>query len=293
MCKIMKSLFLGVVLLVAHVATAMDSTNSTTRQAVFVKEFCGYAKNFAHDATPVAAIDVSTCYLVEISNRDAGGKRTAFALAHIKDESLQLQDSFRVTMLTIKKLLSAFKNQGGDVKSAKVRIFGGTHIDEYRGLMRKALTLAIIGVFLETEHVKPTIEEPKNHHMNAADLSIDYLFYKDRVEFRKMIDVADESKDVFSTNLSAHAQRNKFIGTMDSYRTVSRELDSQTCNMVAALDLALEEMNSCDRTRYTELSAHFIIHLVDEDGLIKREEYPEVPGFEYRDGRTSFMNYFF
>lgn len=254
------------VLILSKISFGMEAKN---RNIVFVKEYSNYTKNFKNDPTPIAIIDVATCYILEISNRDENNKRTACSLTHFTKEMISVLSSTDASLRKeIKKVLDVFKTQGGDIKTAKIRIFGGSHDENLRESYRRFLRHELK---MTTFNPDLVIEEPKNHHMAAHGCSIDYVFYADKIEFQKVIDLSDESKDVFSPNLKTLDQKKEFRTGLDkAYLPVSATLDRQTRTMNNRLDDILGKMEICkDPAQKSKLVAEFNIHFVGKDGLIK------------------------
>lgn len=237
---------------------AMDNPN-----LVFVKEYCSYAKNFEQEPGDVAAIDVNICTLVEISNFDEERRRTAFSLTHFTKEQLSLPE---VISISLKKIIKNFEEHGGDIATAKIRIFGGTHKDNIRTILRTNLK-NVISLILPS----PTIEEPVGHHMNKEDQVIDYIFSKETIHWQKMVERNDPTKDKFSQKLATKEQRGAFRQRLDdAYRPLSTVLDQQTRNM----NLKCNEYYSTlldKKARYSsQVNArnNFSINIVEKDGLI-------------------------
>lgn len=254
-------------LLTANLASAMEQSKPAI---VFVKEYCTYAKNFKYDDSPVAAIDISSCYLLEIANRDEQNKRTAFSLTHFTSEAL-LYASGEVLQKSIKQVLAAFLQQGGDIETAKIRILGGSHDETKRNLARKFLKHDLKMAICPTDF-ELVIDEPKNHYSAGNGLAIDYVFFPDRLEFQKIKDMDDQSKDVYSPNLDNAEKKQLFRTALDSaYKPVSSSLDDQTWTMNRSLDTIVAEINNCkDMDKKRKLQLKFLINVVQKDGLIKK-----------------------
>lgn len=196
-----------------------SSQTQSTPSITFVPEFSTYSKNFEVDESEVAAINVSSCHLLEICNITSGD-RTAFSLTHLTMR--QLDGKYPEILLEgLGKVLEKFEAIGGDISTAVVRIYGGTSDEKLRNSLRLNLANA-----LEKLGVKQTKMVPK-FHMTKPKHTYEIMFSKASMSFlRANMEFADESKDVFSSKEMSYLQfRNKIDR---AFFPISGQVDSLT-----------------------------------------------------------------
>jgi hypothetical protein len=233
---------------------------------VFVKEFCTYAKNFKDRPGDVASIDVSTCYLLEIYNKDERGQKTAFSLTHFTNGQLAKVNDGTLAK-SLKVIVDNFERVGGDLSCAEFSIYGGTHIAQQRNLLRRRLKNAMSSY---CGACGTRIQEPKDLHMSGARHTIDFIFSAYDVSWVKVIDHSDPSKDLFSKNLHTEEDRNSFEERKSHfYYPISKTLDSQTNYYQSLTQQCVDLGNAGQRKLYALL----IPHVVGDDGQIHSVEH--------------------
>lgn len=81
-------------------------------------------KDFSNDGTPLISPESITCQLLAIYNEDNDGNKTIFSLSHFTKEMLALNNKHELKS-NLYKILYDFLQQGGDLKTAKLGIYGG------------------------------------------------------------------------------------------------------------------------------------------------------------------------
>ena len=95
----------------------------------------------------------------------------------------------------LEKLHNAFIDAGGEIRTARVTLVGGSHDALKRYTQRGLITQGLSSLGYNE------INMPYNHWMHAPQQSIDYLFSENTVLFRHMINPEDESQDQHSPSL--------------------------------------------------------------------------------------------
>ncbi|MDX2083117.1 MAG: hypothetical protein SFV53_03925 [Rickettsiales bacterium] len=176
----------------------------------FVSEGATHAVNFNEEPhRKLAALNVSQCHILEITNRDQQRKRTVMSLSHFMIPHLIYERNIDASIGTV---ISNFILQGGDINNAEFRIYGG--VQRENNVWRENLKNSINKILRNQYDIESVvIEEPRGHEVNKrtpslfndTGESIDYLFASDSVTFRKVtlssIDENDESLDEVSKNL--------------------------------------------------------------------------------------------
>lgn len=173
--------------------------------ATFVQEGMTHAIDFRKEPNrEIAALNVAQCHLLEITNRDENEKRTVMSLSHLMVPHLLYQ---RNLDQSVRVAIDNFVNCGGEINTAKFRIFGGVAGENVA--LRDNLKKSIRNIVPSAE-----IDEPKGHEskrnpqrtlFGPAGESIDYLLGREGTTYRKLtleaIKSEDETKDEVSKNL--------------------------------------------------------------------------------------------
>jgi hypothetical protein len=199
-----------------------NAVSATNPDLIFVKEFCTFAKDYRVNPTgDIASIDVSTCHVLEIRNEGPLKQRTSLSITHFTGGQLHYPHLLAKSMDIV---IENFKAHGGDMKTAQLRILGGSYDKAERDELRENLKVAINNICPDVK-----IKEQDGHWMSAGDQSIDYIFPRQGLQFRKMLDRKDESKDIFSKKLDSPLKKKVFGLRLDkAYRPISAALDGQT-----------------------------------------------------------------
>ena len=189
----------------------MKSSSSDSSFVTFVSEGMTHSINFVSEPNrKLAAINVSQCHLLEISNRDADKKRTVMSLTHFMVPHLSHERSLN---RSVQVVLENFTANGGDLSCAEFRIYGGVAGENFA--LRNELKDSILKNVPEAEFSEPKGHEARRDPEGRGGESIDYLFARDGITFRKMtlesLSRDDESLDEVSKNLQD--QRGKFDKT--------------------------------------------------------------------------------
>lgn len=174
----------------------------------FVAEGMTHAINFELEShRELAAINVSTCHILEIANRDADRKRTVMSLSHFMVPHLIYERNLNKSIETV---IKNFVAQGGVVETAEFRIYGG--VKGQNSGLRDNLKDSIHRIFPEVKIEEPKGHEAKKNPSASGGESIDYVFGRDGLTFRKMtlesLASDDESKDEVSPNLKTDGRFN-------------------------------------------------------------------------------------
>jgi hypothetical protein len=176
---------------------AVTLTKFLKMRITFVPEYCSHVTNFAKNTdSSVAAIDVGFCHLLEISNRDENRKRTAFSLTHLTRFQLEFFEKGNLVS-NLKEVACLFKESGGDLATAEVRIFGGTASKPHLRVNLKKCLGNALGIDVEK------ISEPRGHVMEEDTMCATYLFRADAVEWRKS-NMKDPNSDPYLDKFSSH-----------------------------------------------------------------------------------------
>lgn len=142
--------------------------------------------------TVVTAFNISFCHLLEISCLNAHNNKTISLFAHLTTAQTS---SNSICQLVLEKLHNAFIDAGGEARTARVTLVGGSHDALKRHTQRGLITQGLSSLGYHE------INMPDSHWMHAPQQSIDYLFSANTVLFRHMINPEDENQDQHSPSL--------------------------------------------------------------------------------------------
>ncbi|MDX2346625.1 MAG: hypothetical protein QNK11_07145 [Legionella sp.] len=198
------------------------------RPLTFVKEFCTFAHNFEESSVDVAALEVGTCHLLEITNKNEYGERTYFSLTHFLQN--QLDDETDTLKNSIAVIFNYFEAIGGDLKTAQFTVYGGTEEESIREFQRENLMKAL-------GQIKPGIKiiAPDNHWKANSDDLTDYIFSSTSESWRKSdMKYEDGFHDIYSSNHTTQGEKKAFDKrVLDNHSPVFEQLDEQVnqrCN---------------------------------------------------------------
>lgn len=182
-------------------ATKTSGSRGPEKVLTFVAEGMTHAINFERDPhRKLAAINVSLCHVLEIVNRDEDKKRTVMSLSHFMVPHLIYERNLNKSIETV---IKNFVAQGGVVETAEFRIYGG--VKGQNSELRDNLKESIHRIAPEAKIEEPKGHEAKKNPSGPGGESIDYVFGRDGLIFRKMtlegLASDDESKDEVSLNL--------------------------------------------------------------------------------------------
>ena len=131
----------------------------------FVREFCFYAVNLLKVQQVIVVPAISSCTFIEISNRNSSRFRSACVVAHMTHIQTCMPKSLAAS---IKLLIKSLHEQGGDIETAEIQLFGGDSELDTNGSINYKVERANIVKEIESyckvnELNKPKIVEPRNH----------------------------------------------------------------------------------------------------------------------------------
>ncbi|NNM58422.1 MAG: hypothetical protein HKM04_01235 [Legionellales bacterium] len=175
-----------------------------------------------------------------------------------------------------------FIRVGGDINSAKIRLFGRF---ERRVELRNNLKNCLSRHFFLNN-----VEEPVGHHVEHEDESLDYLFKKDALTFRKadMRKAAESYEDIYSQDLKNGANPNiekiqKYQKLLDSefdkFALENGETQGDIRMKFLIKNFGTDSMTSLrygvlPEARKTELRRILEISIVNEEGSFPLEWIP-------------------
>lgn len=238
----------------------------------FVKEYTTFAKNFQKTRGDVASIDVSTCHLLEISNYNDKKERTAFSLTHFTSFNLLYP---KMVEESIEIILNEFKKKGGDIKSAKIYIRGGTS-DKYKRTKQRNTIKNAIKLMCED----CIIREPKGHYSSASSYQEslvggiwDYMFTKKTTTWRLAVEMKDPSKDIYSKKLKTKRKKENWSKKIDKFhRRVYKKLDKQSSRLYKIAQkrkyLLDNSLDMFTKSQQNEIESFFKIFVVGKNSII-------------------------
>ncbi len=237
----------------------MKKSGSQDSQTVvtFVSEGATHAVDFTREPhRKLAAIGVSQCHILEITNRDEQRKRTVMSLSHFMVIHLLSETNLNQSIQTV---IRNFIQEGGNINDAEFRIYGG--VEGQNSILRGALKKQLIQKGIQ----ETKIYEPKGHEAKEANKankthwsnnllhsepegeSTDYLFDRDGVTFRKItlasLSSDDESSDEVSRNLKnekGEFDKSKVEAFQDFLNNQFKEVRSALINQVTIVEKDLE-----------------------------------------------------
>lgn len=237
----------------------------------FVSEFHTFAKNFSKNKDGVAAIDVSSCILLELNNRD-DNKRTAFSLTHFIAEQLEFPG---IIPENLDLIIKNFQSKGGVFdKNTQIRLYGGMEeMTELRENIKNAIT-----AYAKQHHgIDVEILEPKGHCVSRNDsYTIGYLFEESSLKFCKEdASKSDQDKDrcTYSNNLSNEGLQQEFnYNVFHNYNKVEAEIENQKkarYNILNPIYTAYHKAGGFEKAELMKgLMPALIVSIVDDCGMV-------------------------
>lgn len=254
----------------------------------FVPEYCSHVKDFRKNPDPVGVLDLSKCHLLEINNRDDAKNRTILSLNHFTVAQLATEN-LDILRSNLTSILHEFAKNGGDIKSAQIRIYGGAG---YQDNCQKSRDNLVANLMALTGRAISTIEHPKGHHMEHDKQSTDYLFRQNSITFRQADLRYDmkEYKDVFSVDLQT-LDKKPDTAKIEEYQLY---MDQQKAEFDKISDDLIDTMSkrhlniNIARARFDYSTYNNLIKmkLIDANGReIAREDLDSAPSSSSRTSR--------
>ena len=219
----------------------------------FVREFCFYAVNLLKVQQAIVVPAVSSCTFMEISNRDSHGWRTACVVAHMTNIQPRTPECLQAS---IKLLIKSLHEQGGDIETAKIQLFGGiSELDSNQKVhykVERANIIKEIGLYCKANNLNiPNIAQPKNHwikklpegqsweeaHTACKVDTLDYILTRFGLWFRRANVSRDAAYDLISCDVpkgTSPGRRELFCQIMDNPENnlATAKTVSQTANLI-------------------------------------------------------------